>query len=290
MSNTPPPPPPPPAMPASGGAKPVAAKKNRVLGVAEKPPIVPQILLAATEGFGKTTFGAFAPDPVIFMTPGETGYLTLLSADRVPAVPAERVDDYLDLLAWLDALIDDPQGRKTVVIDEFGGVERMMHEHVCETEFGNDWANKFVPWKQGCQAATRHLRGLLARLEKLRDKHQMATVILSHTKVTNFKNPLGPDYGRYQPECDDKYTWPELKGWADCVLFGRFREVVDQDRAERAKGSMGKGKGIGGTDRLIATERRDAFDAKNRYGMDPEVEIPEEPEKVWATVWNAIVG
>ena len=59
-------------------------------------------------------------------------------------------------------------------------------------------------------------------------------------------------------------------------------------RTVTAKNRDGKVKGIGGTDRVLYAERRDAFDAKNRYGMPPEVDVPDDPAQIWTTIWDQI--
>ena len=63
------------------------------------------------------------------------------------------------------------------------------------------------------------------------------------------------------------------------MLFGKFVTITE-------KSKTGVIKGIGGTDRILYTERRDAFDAKNRYGMPAEIDIPNDPAKTWETIWK----
>ena len=41
-------------------------------------------------------------------------------------------------------------------------------------------------------------------------------------------------------------------------------------------------------DRVLYCERRDAFDAKNRYGMREHLDIPADPAQIWPTIWDAI--
>jgi hypothetical protein len=126
---------------------------------------------------------------------------------------------------------------------------------------------------------------LLARLDRIHGRG-VTIILLSHCKVAGFRNPEGPDFDRYVSDVHAK-TWAATHKWADAVLFGKFRTIIDG-------GSTGvkpkKGKGIGGTDRVIYTERHDAYDAKNRFGMASEIEIPDDPSQVWATISAAITG
>ena len=123
--------------------------------------------------------------------------------------------------------------------------------------------------------------GMLARLDILNHKHGKTILLLGHTSIKGFRNPTGSDFDRYSCSCHAK-TWEPTRQWADAVLFGNFLTILENEKA-------GKGKAIGGTDRLISTERRDTHDAKNRYGMPPELWLSKNPKENWETIWNAIV-
>src|SRR5262249_39507377 len=68
----------------------------------------------------------------------------------------------------------------------------------------------------------------------------------------------GDDYDRYELKLHAK-TGGLIKEWADAVLFANY-EIVTRE-------SGGRTKGISTGARLIHTERRAAWDAKNRYGL-----------------------
>ena len=69
------------------------------------------------------------------------------------------------------------------------------------------------------------------------------------------------------------------------MLFGNFFTVIDDEKKAKRQG---KGKAIGGTDRVLYTERRDAFDAKNRFGMPTEIWLPDNPAESWTTIWSHV--
>jgi len=255
-----------------------------VIALRERKPVAPKLVLAAVEGFGKTTFGAWAPSPFILMARGETGYDTLLSAGRVPQVPAALSESWSETLEWVESLIADPQGVKTMVLDAYTGFERLCHEHVCVRDFGGNWGEHgFNGFKRGIDNALSDWIGLLNRLSKLNETHGVSIVLLSHVKVTTFKNPMGMDYSQFSPDGNDK-TWAATARWADVMLFGNYLTIVDGKANQKA------GKGIGGTDRMLYTERRDSFVAKNRYGLPPELLLPNDPAAMWSTVWDLIAA
>lgn len=276
---------PPPAR--SGPSSALVPATPRTLTVAKAAPLVVRLVEYAVEGFGKTTLGMHAPDPVLFQARGELGYQTLLNAGRAPEIPAPVIDSWIDLLSWLDVLIDDQQGRKTLVFDALGGFERLCHEHVCRTYFENDWGDSgFMSYHKGYDVSVGEWLKLLQRLDRL-TALGLSVVFLGHARVKPFKNPLGADFDRY--ECDvHAKTWAVTAKWCDAVLFGNFYSVIETKKRDKGNVADKKGKGIGGTSRVLYTERRDAFDAKNRFGMTKELWLPEDPAQVWPTVWTEI--
>lgn len=245
----------------------------------------PRIMLAAVEGWGKTTFASLAPSPLIVMVGGENGYETLRSAGRVPRCKRASVATWAEAMSLVDSLLADPQGILTVAFDTIGGLERTCHEFVCARDFGGDWGEKgFVGFQRGYDVAIAEWLGLLAKLDRLRSQHGMTILLMSHAKIATVKNPDGPDYDQFQPDCHHK-TWGATRKWCDAALFGTFRTIVDG-----AKGVTKKGKGIGGTDRVLWCEGSDSKVAKNRYGMPPYIDIPDDPSASWGIVASYIGG
>lgn len=245
----------------------------------------PRSIFMAVEGFGKTTCGAYTKQPGFIMDPGETGLETLIGSQLVPNIPRVKPESWMDLMRFLDSLIEaDEVPVKSLVLDAMGGIERLCHEHVCAKDFGGEWGEKgFASYQKGYDLSVNEWKRLLSKLDTIHARGVMI-MFLSHCQVKNFRNPMGVDYDRFIADCHQK-TWSVTHKWADVVLFGTFRAIVDKD-SKNAK----RGKGIGERIRTVYTERTDAFDAKNRYGMPPVIEIPEGRELMWETIRNAMMG
>jgi hypothetical protein len=238
-----------------------------------------RMVLNAVEGYGKTTFGAYAPEPIILMARGETGYETLREKDLVPDADSVFLESWPDTLDFVASLADTKH--QSVVFDAAGGFERLCHEFVCRRDFNNDWGEKgFGSFQKGYEVSVPEWLKLLQALDRIRATRDLNVIILSHAKAKTFKNPLGPDFDRYTTDCHEK-TWSVTHKWADVVLFGTFVSVTQEKK--------GRVKGIGGTERVIYCQRTDGFDAKNRYGMPEQLSVGE-PSTVFASVWNAITG
>jgi hypothetical protein len=265
--------PPPPVAPPTGGASVAANVKAPSLRKLTDSALPPRIVVNGVEGWGKTSMAAYANIPAIIMARGETGYQTLLGAGLVPSVDTAVVNNWGEYIALLTELADqDAMPYKTIVTDAMGGAERLCHEHVCATEFHGEWGEKgFMAYQRGYDVAVTDWLAMLQLLDRIHAKGVMI-LMLSHCQVKTTKNPMGADYDRYVSNVHSK-TWGVTHKWADMVLFAKFHTVVNAD-----------GKGIGGNQRMIYTEHRDAYDAKNRYGMAPEIVIPDDPARVWDVI------
>ena len=242
-----------------------------------------RLIVHGTEGVGKTTIGAFAPKPVFVMTRGETGLETLMDAGQLPGIPHfPEAQSFQEVMAMLDAVLKDEHDYKTLVIDTMNGVERLCHEMVCEREYNGDWGKKgFTNFMCGFEVSLADIERFLMKLDAIREQRKMSIIGLCHTLVKSFKNPEGPDYDRYQAKMHDK-TWNIIKAWADIVLFVNYDVTVDADAGSK------KGKGYGGATRIMYTQRRASFDAKNRHGLPEEIEMGNSGREAWANFVNAM--
>jgi hypothetical protein len=248
-----------------------------------------RVVLHGVEGVGKTSFAANAPNPIGLMARGETGLETLIDAGQVkPTAHFPELQTWTDTLEALDALLVENHDHKTLVLDAINGFERLCHEHVCATMFNNDWGKSgFQSYMQGYDASLPEWRGFLTRLDAIRAQRKMAILCLCHTKVTPFRNPEGADYDRYQPDMHHK-TWSLTHRWADIVMFANFYTVVI-DEVKQGKGAA-KGKGGGGKERIMFTERSAAFDAKNRNGLPQEISMGSSAAESWSNFLTAMKG
>ena len=240
-------------------------------------------ILHGLEKCGKTSFGAYTPNPVFICTRGETGLDTLIDASRLPEVPHfPEVQTWPELLSILESLTTEEHGYRTLVIDTLNGAERLCHEEVCRRDFNADWTDRgFMGYMRGYEVSLADWRSFLSSLDKLRETRHMAILCLCHTRIKTFKNPEGADYDRYQPDMHEK-TWGLSHKWADVILFINFETFVDQDdMTKKGKACMSQG-------RIMYTERHAAYDAGNRLGLPPEIDMGTSGAKAWENFLAAV--
>jgi hypothetical protein len=207
-----------------------------------------RVLLAGCEGIGKSTFGSHAPSPIFLGAEDGTAQLDVA---RFP-----EPGSWEDVLDAIRVLTNEDHSYRTLVIDTLDWLEPFVWRAVCEA--GRKPSIEDFGYGKGYVAALEEWRSFVASLEALRRKRGMHVVLLAHTQVKLFKNPEGDDYDRYTLKLHEK-AGGLLKEWSDAVLFANYETHVLKDGS--------RSKGFGGGSRVMHTERRAAWDAKNRFGL-----------------------
>jgi len=235
-----------------------------------------RVVLYAQEKFGKTSLSCHAPRPIVLMTSGETGLLSLLEAGLVP--PTDHFPE--DFKSWpkltqaVRELLNEAHEYRTLVLDTANGAERMCAEHICEEHFDGKWPNYASYGKGDVQAAVEWGK-FLGLLDQLRTQRKMAVLFLQHARVKSFNNPSGKDWDQYRPESIDK-LWALTHKWSDIILFGGFKVQVWDDKAKADAA------------RYLQAQGTPAIVAGNRYGLPAEITAPPGAQNLWKAFASAL--
>jgi hypothetical protein len=124
---------------------------------------------------------------------------------------------------------------------------------------------------KGFEIALPEWRTFLRRLEDLQAAKPMHVILIGHARLATFKNPEGPDYDRWGFELHPKAAGV-LKKWLDTVLFANFETFALKNEQDKKPAlAFAKGKAVSSGARHLYTERTAAFDAKNRFGLPPQM-------------------
>ena len=216
-----------------------------------------RVVIYGVESVGKSTFAAKFPRPLFLDIEGGTSHLDV---DRCEISNWKQLTD-----ALAEAKATD---YKTVVIDSADWAERLCVEDLLASTkktsiedfgFGKGWV----------MVAERMSR-FLSSVDQLIDGGKNV-VMIAHSKIVRFEAPDAlAAYDRYELKLS-KQSAPLLKEFADELWFLRFKTKVSTT-------DSGKGKGIGGKDRIILTTHSAAYDAKTRSGLAEELPLE------WASV------
>ena len=217
----------------------------------------PRLVLYGPHGVGKTTFGASAPAPIVL--PFEDG-IAKLDVPRFPLLTT-----WAEAIEALGALYQEDHQYATVVIDSLDWLEPLVWAEICRRH-GKQDIEEFG-YGKGYLHALDVWREFFAGLVALREQKSMCVVLLAHSEIKTFNDPNNPPYDRYQMKLQPRAA-SLIEEWADCVLFANFRTFIATTEAGFNKKIA---RGVGTGERVLYTEERPGFRAKNRYGLPPEL-------------------
>ncbi len=237
-----------------------------------------RIVMYGTEGIGKSTFAANAPEPIFLCAEDGTKELD------VARFPEPKT--WEEALDAIETLRTSKHSFKTLAMDTLDWMEPIVWRKVCDDANKSDI--EAFDFGKGYTAAVDLWRMFLSRLDVLVNTRQMHTISLAHAHVRKFQNPEGNDFDRYEMKLHAKSAGI-IKEWCDALLFARL-EVFTHDVKKKTKG-------VDSGARLIHTTRTAAYDAKNRYSLPAQLPLnweefyaaakgsgPASPEKLKAEI------
>ena len=238
-----------------------------------------KILVYSVQGLGKTTFGSTFESPILIRTEDGAGALDV-------ATFPEIVKNFEDMASAIDALRGE-HPYKTLVIDSLDWLEPIVWAQqikaMPETDKGNKVKNiEDYGWGKGFTMALDWWRYLMVGLDSLRIDWGMTIVLIAHSEVKRYDSPETEPYDRYQIKLH-RGAFSLWQEWADMVFFCNYITKIEATDVGFKK-EVKRGRGSG--ERVMFTEQRPAFLAKNRWGLPPEIYIGQ--DKTWSAFHTAL--
>lgn len=232
---------------------------NNIIGGKNPGPF--RIILYGTDGIGKSTWAAESPSPAFIDTEGRLGHI---DCKRLPR--AETLDQvYQQLEFWFEQI----GAGETLVIDSLDWLEGLIHKAVTE-EFGEKYKSiAEIPYANGYKISLDYHRGMINALNTFTEDKKANLILTAHAQVKRFEDPMRESYDQYRLAMHEKAAqlWTQ---WADCVFFATFKTFVKKEEAGFNKQIN---KAIGEGSRVLYTEERPSFDAKNSYSLPFELPL-----------------
>ena len=202
----------------------------------------PRVLIYGSDGIGKTSFAAGAPDPfVIDVNKGS------LQCDVRRVMP----ESWPEVMEWIDAVEKGKVKCKTLALDDLSTLEHMGNAEFFPGTTIDKWDGGYG---RGDSHAIMRWRELLLALERVWASGK-AIVLVGHMQVKHFDDPTGPGFDRFVVSVREKLAGL-LRQSTDYVLFAR--EEISQQKVG------GDTKAVTNGVRWAHTKRCPAFDAKAR--------------------------
>jgi adenylate kinase family enzyme len=249
-------------------------------GKKERPPI---ILIYGPGGIGKTTFAASWKGSVIL--PIEDG-CSEVDCQALPLQP-----DWQTTMETIDRLIEDTQGIKVLVVDSLSALQEKLFMDVCLEYQVKSIEKADGGYGKGYVRASEKWREFLERLTILRSKG-VTILLIAHAAVTKCQDPRLPEFERLTSRVYVSATGagilPQTVEFCDAV-FCVAPDIFVADADKKRAGGEGN--------RILYTQDRPAFIAKNRFGLPAELpfgaDFPQGGDIIdhyRRTTWAPIVG
>jgi len=223
-----------------------------------------KVIIYGVQGVGKSTFMAKAPAPVFLDFEESTSDLDI-QVDLLDPAPST----WAQTLSALDMLATEKHQFQSVCIDSLDWLENLAIDHICRVaKVKSITDGKVFGYGKGHAVLFDEWRNLIAAFQKLANVG-INVLCSAHSKIRAYNDPMGASFDRYGMKLTQN-NQADISGytqeWAQCVLFAHYDTVVGKTEDERTIG-------LKGTSRIVHTERSDAYDAKNRYGLPSKMPL-----------------
>ena len=238
-----------------------------------------RLIVYGPSGVGKTSLAANFPDVGFIYDPKEQGIEELVAFGQCPdpvfKVEAPEWDSLLTLVR--DAAMGRLGAIQFLALDSLTGMQNLCFQYHCRKYFKDDWSDQgFMAFHRGpVNAAQTDWPELLESLD-ICVQRGITPVILGHSQVKPFNNPMGADYDRFIAD-SHKEIWSQTHKWASAILFYSFdADIKKEGLKKKADQSTER--------RMIYTQHSPAYDAKNRFGLSPAIDAGDSGESAFAAL------
>ena len=225
------------------------------------------ILLAGTEGVGKTSFASEFPKRIDCFSIHETGFEDLIElGDISPKFSTDhQITNYSELVQGVSR-----SSASTIVVDSLVGYERILTEHVCRKEYEGD-IQKFLDFYKGPRKSCPPYATEFWEILEHKRRSEKHVILISHVKAETFKNPRGLDYTTLDLDLDEGIRSVFKKFMAN-ILFMDLDPGIDRV-TKTVKGKATEAKMKEGDSRVIFTQKSLTHTAKNKLKLPVVIDM-----------------
>ncbi len=250
-------------------------------GIAANPPV---ITVHSDAGLGKSTFAANGPSPIFIPTENSLGTLDVA---RFPVCKS-----YEEVMMSTMSLIDEPHNYKCAVYDTLDWMEGLVWNYLIRMQPFTDKGKKVnniqdYGYGNGYKFALDYWNDFIALTDRLRFEKDMMIIYVVHSTIRKVTPPDMDSYDTYMPKLQDSdktSAKDKIVEHSDVVLFANWRVALTE---EKQGFGNSRNRGVGSGERVVYTEQRPAYEAKNRYKLPAQIHV-QDPN--WQDVWSVLAG
>lgn len=217
--------------------------------------------LTGLNGVGKTEVIARASlaKKLLFNLESGANHLAL------PKIDADKIKTFSALRKAFTELANTKHDYTLIGVDTMDIVEHLATQELLDEHSGKSIETVGGGFGKGYVFLREKIRDFMGDCRVLAEKG-IDVFLLAHTQVKTYSDPTNSaQYDRYVMRCNDKVA-SIIKDLSDNVFFATYKVYVTEAES-------GKTKAVGDGQRVMFTEWRPAFDAKNRQSLPFELPL-----------------
>jgi len=226
----------------------------------------PRLVFYGPPGKGKTYTAAQAGEHIFLNINDGLGGIPHTA---FPIRGADKGDDIFktyDEIIWaLDAILNQDHDFRVLIIDGLSDLEELIHRQICAASGVSTIAKACGGYGKGYVEAMNSWNEVLSLLSQIRQKRNMVIVLLAHSNIKSYADPMADSYDRHVLKLHDAAAF-RIREWADAVLF--LDQKVYIDKSQEGMKKIAKANSLGLT---FFTSENPRHQAKNRYGLPSEI-------------------
>lgn len=215
-------------------------------------------VLAGDNGVGKTTFAASFPGVLILDLEDGSKHLD------VSRISAEKLKTLSEFRGYLTSLKETKHDFQTLTVDSAESLESLIFKAVCDEGQCDSIELYEGGYGKGYQRSREIMSEIMYDLQELR-RRGITSIIIAHSQMKTKTDPVvNQTYDRMIMRCNDKMA-AIIRDLSDNVFYATYKVLTVKDG--------GKTKAFGDGQRIMYTQPRPGFDAKNRLELPHELPL-----------------
>lgn len=224
-----------------------------------------KIVIYGVEGIGKSEMASHFPSPVFIDTEASTSHMDVHRTDAPTSWPM-----LMEQIVWFSN--PNNHNYKTLIVDTIDWAEKLCARFVCAN--GNVNGIEDFGFGKGFNYLAEEMGRMLDLLSNVVNSGTNV-ILLGHAHIRTLTLPEDSgNFDKYELRLQKKVA-PLPKEWADAVVFCNYKTLLS--------GEGSKKKATGGR-RVIFTNHKSAYDAKNRYGLPQEIDFEGDAGKLYSVL------